>query len=196
MKPTEKQIEAVARKLAVMEGFNPDDTGCRWDDETQPVWKEFTESACDILEAALSVEAGAAPVASEPEWWQVWNEDDQDWKIATAGQIAMPDDDFKIRPLYTHPAPAPAVEGWRPIATAPKDKTRVLVAVPDREFDGFTVGEAYFDPDNFDGDWWWAGTSAVEHFDTPISDCMWHEPSHWMPLPAAPAAPTAQMEGE
>ncbi|GGA99938.1 hypothetical protein GCM10011491_30240 [Brucella endophytica] len=87
-------------------------------------------------------------------------------------------------------APAPVVaDGWQPIETGPKDKTRVIIAVPTKDKDDFIVGEAYFDPDNYEGgDWWWANTMVGGWPDDPISEINYHAPTHWMPLPAAPSA--------
>lgn len=76
---------------------------------------------------------------------------------------------------------------WQPISTAPKDGTPVIVAVPTKDLDGFHVGEAYYDPENYEGgDWWWAGTGYGDYHGGPISDINFHQPSHWMPLPAPP----------
>ncbi|OKP79816.1 hypothetical protein BTE77_06925 [Ensifer adhaerens] len=88
-----------------------------------------------------------------------------------------------------------ASEGWQPIETAPKDKTPVIVAVLDKDCDGFSVGEAYFDPEHYeDGDWWWAGTRADDWGAGPISDVNYHNPSLWRPLPAPPALGGASHE--
>lgn len=80
-------------------------------------------------------------------------------------------------------------DGWLPIESAPKDRTSVIIAVPAEEKkDGFIVGEAYFDPENYEGgDWWWAGSSHTDHFDSPISDLNYNAPTHWRPLPSAPS---------
>ncbi len=80
-------------------------------------------------------------------------------------------------------------DGWLPIETAPKDRTSVIIAVPAKEKkDGFIVGEAYFDPENYEGgDWWWAGSSHTDHFDSPISDLNYNAPTNWRPLPSAPS---------
>lgn len=58
---------------------------------------------------------------------------------------------------------------WKPIETAPKDRTRILVS------DGFYVDTAYFNK----GEWW--------HYECGDD---WYSmscnPSFWMPLPDAP----------
>jgi hypothetical protein len=76
---------------------------------------------------------------------------------------------------------------WQPIETAPKGKTPVLLAVPDKDRTGFIVGEAYFDPENYEGgDWWWAGTGWGDYHAGPISEVNHHPPTYWRPLPAPP----------
>ncbi|SOC45710.1 hypothetical protein SAMN05892877_11799 [Rhizobium subbaraonis] len=122
--------------------------------------------------------------------------DDGEWHYGSKrpGPFRFGDPDI-VEPLFSEAAllaererRTPDVVTWQPIETAPRDKTHVIVAVPDKDLDGYTVGEAYFDPENYgDGDWWWAGTSVADHFDSPMSDCMWHEPTLWQPLPAAPS---------
>lgn len=80
------------------------------------------------------------------------------------------------------------VDGWQPIETAPMDRTAVLIAVPDKDRTGFIVGEAYFDPENYEGgDWWWAGTGWGDYPGGPVSEVNHHPPTHWRPLPAPPA---------
>lgn len=64
-----------------------------------------------------------------------------------------------------------AAQGWRPIETAPKDWTHVLVV------DDGTVGEARWTDDG----WYWGS----DHSSNPWS-CLLN-PTHWMPLPAAPS---------
>jgi hypothetical protein len=75
--------------------------------------------------------------------------------------------DMQFTALYTHPAPVAAISaGWRPIAEAPMDGTRVLIA------DGTFVGEAHYSR-NF----------AWVHI-CPRTSVF--TPTHWQPLPAAP----------
>lgn len=78
------------------------------------------------------------------------------------------------------------IDLWEPIETAPKDRTPVIVAVPTKERDDHIVGEAYFDPEHDDGDWWWAGTGYGDYHGGPISEINHHMPTHWHPLPAPP----------
>lgn len=62
-------------------------------------------------------------------------------------------------------------DGWRPIETAPKDGTRILLASGSGlVFTGWWDA----DPDDHDNDGW-------------VDDAeVWWEPHHWRPLPAAP----------
>lgn len=76
---------------------------------------------------------------------------------------------------------------WQTMDTAPKDKTAVIIAVPNRDMTGFIVGEAYFDPENYgDGDWWWAGTHHTDYHTGPIIEVNYYGPAFWHPLPTAP----------
>lgn len=84
--------------------------------------------------------------------------------------------------------------GWQDIASAPKDGTPVLIAVPTKERDDHIVGEAYFDAEN-DG-WWWAGTAWGDYYGSPIIEVNHHLPTHWMPLPPSPANPAETQAGE
>ncbi|WP_421440009.1 hypothetical protein [Agrobacterium tumefaciens] len=85
------------------------------------------------------------------------------------------------------------VAGWKPIETAPKDKTRIIIAVPTKDRDDWIVGEGYFDPDHYeDGDWWWANLDYSDYHAGPISDCNHWPPELWQPLPVPAAAPAKQ----
>ena len=61
MKPTPTQIEAAARRLAELEGLNPDERASEL--HTGLIWEEYKDSAEAILCAALSVAVGGEPVA-------------------------------------------------------------------------------------------------------------------------------------
>ena len=93
------------------------------------------------------------------------------------------------------PSPGTQLMGWQPIKTAPLDKTAVIIAVPTKDRDDHIVGEAYFDPECFEGgDWWWAGTANGDYASSPISDCNHHMPEFWQPMPAPPAMSSTQTE--
>lgn len=83
--------------------------------------------------------------------------------------------------------PAPQAEAWRDIASAPRDRTDIIVAVPSDARGAPIIGTAYFDPDAPDGgSWWWCGTSRQDYFDSSIEDGNDGPPTHWQPLPAPP----------
>ncbi len=77
--------------------------------------------------------------------------------------------------------------GWRPIETAPRDGTFVLLHVPDGLENGEVTIGAYWKADERDakgrfmkGNWdGWLG------MDVDIRSS-WCDPTHWQPLPAAP----------
>ena len=71
--------------------------------------------------------------------------------------------------------------GWQPIATAPRDGTRLLLAVF-REGDYVNIGV---------GAWEFIETSewdGIKVYDWAEYAGSTEEPSHWMPLPAPPEA--------
>lgn len=77
---------------------------------------------------------------------------------------------------------------WQDISTAPRDKTPVIIAVMNADRSGWIVGEAYFDPENYDdGDWWWAGTDHGDWHGGPISEVNHYGPEWWQPLPQPPS---------
>jgi hypothetical protein len=62
---------------------------------------------------------------------------------------------------------------WQPIASAPRDKTMIIVYRPRASGRHIPlVGEDYFDPDYFGGRWMKSNDDSV--------------PTHWQPLPAPP----------
>lgn len=90
-----------------------------------------------------------------------------------------------------------ALDGWQPIATAPKDGRTLLLGYFNSHGKWRTmrgqwmsadyIAENWEEPDN--GVEGWHETS-VEADETP--NCWYTEPTHWMPLPAAPSAKLAQ----
>ena len=67
-----------------------------------------------------------------------------------------------------------AVAGWRPIETAPKDGTSILVS------DGAEVDQAEFWDDR--GYWVAIGGKCA------AGNGLGYDPTHWMPLPPAPGS--------
>lgn len=74
----------------------------------------------------------------------------------------------KLRELTGEPP------GWRPIATAPKDGTRILLWI------GYALVGSFFDCNC-------AGEELWEDHDGMALDRERQTPTHWMPLPAPPA---------
>lgn len=77
-----------------------------------------------------------------------------------------------------------AGEGWRPISDAPKDGTHVLIAQRRGDSDKWSVLEGHFvkrSRRSRNGTWYGTGDYGEEEFSQQ------YEPTHWMPLPAAPS---------
>lgn len=73
--------------------------------------------------------------------------------------------------------------GWRPIETAPKDGTKVLIAEPVNEehaMDQYAVYAAWWDAD--EAIW---TDYAVKSFG--YEEVQAYAPTHWRPLPASPS---------
>jgi hypothetical protein len=97
--------------------------------------------------------------------------------------------------LYEHPAAkaSTAAMGWRPIATAPKDGTAVLLAQGER------VTAGHWEPERWPTGAEYHGSTGeyIGEFETGACiDAWWYSedggfsedepPTHWMPLPPAP----------
>ena len=88
-------------------------------------------------------------------------------------------------------------EGWQPIETAPKTGRTILLGYTNthgnwrtmlgRWFSQEEINETWDEPKDCDGLEGWYETS-VEADDVP--NCWATEPTHWMPLPAAPKGET------
>jgi hypothetical protein len=75
---------------------------------------------------------------------------------------------------------------WQPIATAPRDRTHILVFWPagTRSYERAGMTTAYWDTE-FRGGW-----LLVESGEMATSCRLDQEPTHWMPLPCPPQAPS------
>lgn len=85
-----------------------------------------------------------------------------------------------------------AVEGWQDIATCDRkgQSESVIIAVTsDTHLP--VVGEAYFNPEAYDGTWWWAGTAHGEYADSPVEEIQHGTVTHWRQLPAPPESPAS-----
>lgn len=82
--------------------------------------------------------------------------------------------------------------GWRPIETAPKDGTEVLVATVD--WVATASWDAEHEPVSRDEDgneldydqWTWEGAWLGDGLNSDESPIV-YDPTHWMPLPAPPS---------
>jgi len=98
-------------------------------------------------------------------------------------EVPVPPEDSLIYaiPPAAQPAqqePVASKPDWQTIETAPKGYTDVLV------WNGQNVGEARYIPEE-DVDefgWWWANTAPGNYGESRID----RQPTHWMPMPAAP----------
>lgn len=67
---------------------------------------------------------------------------------------------------------------WRPIETAPKDGTIVLVFA-------ISEGDPYDRPSTIAEAWWGCGGETLTHW-AGIGLTAWHRPTHWIPIPPPP----------
>ncbi len=84
------------------------------------------------------------------------------------GESAHPDIERGIDVVVEALAQTSALDGWMPIASAPKDGTKILLCKKSLIADGFSV--KYKGRDDY-------------YFAWPYINA---DPTHWMPLPAAP----------
>jgi hypothetical protein len=106
------------------------------------------------------------------------------YEMASAHADRIPE---KLWPVLLAAAPPPPsqaddADGWRPIETAPKDGTRILVW---RE--AVVPGAPYCDVTAWPKNWTGLWPTAYMHY------ADGHEPTHWQPLPPLPPQPK---EGE
>lgn len=125
-----------------------------------------------VADAAVQAERdGQEPVAYDTgnELWWAKSPDMNDW-IRKNGT-----------PLYVFPPAAPVPEGWEPIETAPKDGTSILIFYKGQAIEASwgVVETASWEEGGSEYCWW---QSDLNHLDDGS------EPTHWMPLPAAPLA--------
>jgi hypothetical protein len=96
-------------------------------------------------------------------------------------------------PIYAAPLPREAATVWQPIETAPKDGTVIDLYVGG-EFEGRRASCYWGKPEHdcgehgryCDSDWHDLDDGWVDDLNEPLAS--WEQPTHWMPLPAAPAA--------
>lgn len=109
--------------------------------------------------------------------------------------------DSRRAPTPSAQEEAVRVNEWQPIETAPKTGRTLLLGYPNvlgkwRTTRGQWMSETYIaeyweEPDDVEPGWF---ETSVEADDIP--NCWRIEPTHWMPLPAAPAASAGDQEME
>ena len=93
------------------------------------------------------------------------------------------EDDDPPKPLYLATPPTAQAEGWRPIETAPKDGSYLLLweQYSDAPFVGYWSGGSWsVSHEHVDAEGGWDGANVVDALSMPIT--------HWMPIPAPPAS--------
>ncbi len=88
--------------------------------------------------------------------------------------------------------------GWRPIETAPKDGTEILLSNGDDVSQGHWLYEAPYIRERRDADGRYIDQDESDGFEGWIDwlGGMNPEPTHWMPLPPAPGAHPSQQEDD
>ena len=117
----------------------------------------------------VAANAGSEPVVAITALWEAIGY--QGAHTASTGNLAptqkLIDAMNAVEALVTHPSPPEGMAGWRDIATAPKDKTNVLLLRQPcgSVANGFWLAEAYAG----NGAWIWPYVHK--------------NPTHWMPAP-------------
>lgn len=123
--------------------------------------------ACFAVRTYADSAQGAEPVA----WMWLTPNADGTWR-QHFGESRPPITGVKnVTKLFARPQPA-IPPGWRPIATAPKGGTHVLI----KHGEGLPATCHWFD-----GGWHLSVNQRGEY-----SAWIWAEPTHWMPIPDAP----------
>lgn len=92
----------------------------------------------------------------------------------------------RVEDKYSRAAPLSAIEGWRPIETAPKEDRKRILVIQDTpgDFEGIFTGAHWVEyRGSQDGGFWQADLGGL-----------W--PTRWMPAPSPIPAPPAQAETE
>jgi hypothetical protein len=152
---------------------------------------EKTQRAITALRTALrsALAQPAAPVSAVQAEPVAWRRPGKHFGYVYEDGITSFAFDSSATPLYTHAAaPVPAVPGWQPIETAPKDW-------------GFTMFDVWRRGQRVADCWWGTPTygakiGGVVHqtgydSDGPVYDYV-DGATHWMPLPPAPGAAAVQ----
>jgi len=116
---------------------------------------------------------------AEADWFRREEDDPEEYYHATTADAW-----WGFRAALQWAASQQAADGWRPIETAPKDGTDVLVMY--MHIDTQIVHNAFYASESEGWDaqavgWWSYDHSEVSRIK--LDD--WMTPTHWMPLPAA-----------
>ncbi len=134
-----------------------------------------TTGAFKLIPKAMEDAAEAAMASPTWTYTQLWN--------------AM----SAAKPASVDVQPASGVDVWRPIETAPKDGRTLLIGYPNQLGNWRTtrgqwmsddyIAEYWEEPENGEAGWFETCVEADDH-----PNCWSISPTHWMPLPAEPAA--------
>ena len=120
-----------------------------------------------LMGASLAANAGSEAVAWVDERVVSWLANSRANSATIGTTLEKGKSPERPMPLYAHPSPPEGMAGWRDIATAPKDKTNVLLLRQPcgSVANGFWLAEAYAG----NGAWIWPYVHK--------------NPTHWMPAP-------------
>ncbi|PTQ65945.1 hypothetical protein C8J45_101809 [Sphingomonas sp. PP-CE-3G-477] len=87
---------------------------------------------------------------------------------------------------------AATVDHWHPIEQFdgwPTGESNPVFVAVTAEGHKPVVGEAYFDPEAYDGTWWWAGSRKDDYHESPIEEMQHGKVTHFCAMPTAPSLP-------
>lgn len=142
---------------------------------------EVVEAAARAFDAAVAARQGDHnPWVIYETWFASATEDDERAEALTKLADLRAERMEGMRAALEAALPLLEGDGWRPIESAPRDGTHIMVP---GQFSGMEIDEAQWDEDTNPEGWW-----SVK-LDLPL------EPTHWQPLPAPPQQALAKTEG-
>lgn len=89
------------------------------------------------------------------------------------------------------------MSGWKEIASAPRDGSSVIIWKPDERMVGEYMMTAFWDDNHFSGEAGWVpvGGHHRQGYVSQVTGTRQGYPTHWMPLPDAPATPSTEGQG-